>query len=409
MKREAVSLPVGTLGRGAGLTAVTVAAAHGLNDLYAAFLHPLLPRIMDKLGLTIALAALLTTTLTIASSLLQPVMGFLADRWGSRIFVIVGPLLSGVFMSLIGTAPNLAVLMGVLVLGGLGSAAFHPPGASMAVRMEAGGASGLRYSLFSFGGSAGFAVGPLFAVAWVAAFGLDRLWLAMVPALVLVPALLRLLPATPPSPSARVPSMRTLLTLFAGPLGLVFGISIVSTFVQRVFLTMEPIAANAAGAPEAVGALTLSIYLAGQAAGSLLGGYLTDRMERGRLLALLTLASLPTHLTALAAAPGSATSLVAAAFAGCAAMAVMPPIVVTAQEQMPTGTAVGSGIAMGLAWAIGSMGVLATGVLGDAIGARGAALVSIPAILLATPLALHPALRLGPRALRLTPTPGPSV
>jgi FSR family fosmidomycin resistance protein-like MFS transporter len=267
----------------------------------------------------------------------------------------------------------------------------------MAVRVEAGGARGLRYSLFSFGGSAGFAAGPLVAVMWVTAFGLDRLWLAMIPVLVLVPVLFLLLPATPPASAAVLPSPGAMLKLFAGPLGLVFGISVVSTFVQRVFLTMEPIAANAAGAPEAVGALALSAFLAGQAAGSLLGGWLTDRMERGRLLALLTLSSLPAYVVALSARPGSATGLIAAVLAGCTSMAVLPPIVVTAQEQMPSGAAVGSGIAMGLAWAVGSTGVLLTGVLGDAIGARSAALASAPVILVATLLALHPALRLGPR------------
>jgi hypothetical protein len=36
--------------RSALAVALTVAVAHGLNDAYAAFLHPLLPRIMDKLG-----------------------------------------------------------------------------------------------------------------------------------------------------------------------------------------------------------------------------------------------------------------------------------------------------------------------------------------------------------------------
>jgi hypothetical protein len=74
-------------------------------------------------------------------------------------------------------------------------------------------------------------------------------------------------------------------------------------------------------------------------------------------------------------------------------MALLPPIVISAQEMLPFGTAVGSGIVMGAAWAAGSLGVLATGVLGDAIGARGAALVSTPVILAATVLALQPGLR----------------
>jgi hypothetical protein len=37
--------------------AIVMAATHGTVDAYMGFLHPLLPRIMDKLGLSITLAA----------------------------------------------------------------------------------------------------------------------------------------------------------------------------------------------------------------------------------------------------------------------------------------------------------------------------------------------------------------
>jgi len=57
---EALTMRARAWKRGAGVTALTVASAHALNDLYAAFLHPLLPRIMERLGLSIALAAVLT-------------------------------------------------------------------------------------------------------------------------------------------------------------------------------------------------------------------------------------------------------------------------------------------------------------------------------------------------------------
>jgi hypothetical protein len=76
-------------------------------------------------------------------------------------------------------------------------------------------------------------------------------------------------------------------------------------------------------------------------------------------------------------------------------MAMMPGIVVKAQELLPEGAAVSSGIVMGLGWAIGSLGVLVTGAMGDWIGPREAAMVSMPALLLGTLLALHPALRDG--------------
>lgn len=376
--------------------AFAVALAHGVNDAYSAFLHPLLPRIMGRLGLNIALAATLAMTLSLAASLLQPVMGHLADRYGRRPFVIGGPLLGGIFMSLIGVAPNFVLLCVFLALGGLGSAAFHPPGASMAGRVTEGRGGGTRLSFFSFGGSVGYSIGPLLAVGVVAAFGLEGMWVAMLPAIVVALVLARTLPADPPAPVAReAPRASEILRLLRGPLGLVFGISAASAFLQRVVLTMQPIVVHAAGGSEAVGALVLSVYLGGQAGGGLLGGMLADRMDRRTLLVGLTLASLPAHTLAFWLPSGSAGAFAAAGAAGVLNMALLPPVVLTAQELLPGRAALGSGIVMGLAWAAASIAMLGTGALGDAIGAREAALASVPVILVATVLALR--LRIVPR------------
>jgi hypothetical protein len=90
--------------------------------------------------------------------------------------------------------------------------------------------------------------------------------------------------------------------------------------------------------------------------------------------------------------PQGALGLVATGVAGFLGMATLPPIVVMAQEMVPTGTAVTSGIVMGLAWATGSVAVLGTGALADVIGPQAATLASFPVALLAVGLALSPAL-----------------
>jgi FSR family fosmidomycin resistance protein-like MFS transporter len=167
----------------------------------------------------------------------------------------------------------------------------------------------------------------------------------------------------------------------------------VGAFAQRVFLTMEPIVVARAGGAEAVGAIALSIYLGGQAVGTLVGGYLSDRVDRSRLLAVLTLLAFPAHFLAVALPPGGGSALTMAAIAGFLGMAMVPSVVVKAQETLPEGAAVSSGIVMGLAWAAGSVGVLGTGALADVVGPQTAAMVSMPALLLGTLLALHPSLR----------------
>ena len=279
--------------------------AHGVNDAYAAFLPPLLPRIMDRLGLSIALAATLAMTLSLGASLLQPLMGYVSDRYGRRPFVVLGPILSAAFLSLIGATSSFWILILFLLLGGLGSAVFHPPGASMAAQISEGKGSGLRMSVFSLGGSLGWALGPLIAVGLVARVGLEGLWVAMFPGILLAILLFPLFPTTGPHRGAQLPpSPAKVLRALRGPLGLLFGISVVGAFAQRVFLTMGPIIGARAGASEAAGALALSLYLGTQALGTLTGGFLADRVDRGRLLAWLTFLAFPAHFLAVSLPPG---------------------------------------------------------------------------------------------------------
>ena len=378
--------------------AVTLTVAHLANDAYVAFLHPLLPRLMDKLGLSIALAAVLSVILSLASSLPQPVMGYLADRVGRRWLVALGPIVSGIFLSLIGLAPTFGVLVALLALGGLGSAFFHPPAIALAGRVSEGRGSGLRVSIFSFGGHLGFALGPVIAVAMVGLFTLEGLWVAMFPGILIGLATLAFLPrperermASPP------PSPRYVLRALGGPLGLVFGISALGAFVQRTFLTMYPIVVDQTGGSEALGAASLSIYLGFQAGGTIFAGLLTDRTDRTRLLAGVCILAAPAHFLAVYLPPGSAVAFVALGCAGLLNMALLPPTVVIAQEILPTGASIGSGIVMGLAWGTGALGVALVGLLGDLVGAQQAALIVMPMFLAGTVLALHPALR--PHAL----------
>ncbi|HET9582014.1 MAG TPA: MFS transporter [Gemmatimonadota bacterium] len=390
--------------RGAFTAALAIAVLHGVNDAYASFLHPLLPRLMSRLDLTISDAAVLTTTLAVSAALAQPLFGHLSDLRGRRILIAAGPAATGAFLSLMGLASGFGTLVLLLVLGGLGSAAFHPAAAATAARVTAGPGSGLRHAVFSFGGAAGYAAGPLLAVLVVGWRGLEGLWVAMLPAFVLAGALWFALPADPvrdrlagrPRPDAadgRRPALSHRAgALFAGPIALVFGISALTAFVQRVFLTMEPIIMAAAGKSEIAGAAALTVYLAAQAGGTLGGGWLADRVDRRNLLVGITLLAFPAYFLALWLPAGGAPSLVFVALAGALGMAVLPPIVVIAQEAAPGRAALNSGIVMGLAWATGSIGVLGAGVLGDMLGARAAALVCTPVVLVATGLALHPAL-----------------
>ena len=93
------------------------------------------------------------------------------------------------------------------------------------------------WSAFAFGGLFGFAVGPLAVVGLVAVVGLGGMWIAMIPAIGVCGVLLMVLPGgSAPIPTRRLrrDPMEMLRTL-RGPLGVIFGISALSGFIQRLF------------------------------------------------------------------------------------------------------------------------------------------------------------------------------
>src|SRR5436309_7787273 len=125
---------------------------------------------------------------TVSSSVVQPLFGLWSDRRGAIWLLPVGVGLAGLGIALAADAPSYWTCLGLVVLSGIGVAAYHPEGSKFAAY-----ASGRRrasgMSAFSVGGNVGFALGPIVAGALVAAFGLRGGLLLVVPG-ALVAALL---------------------------------------------------------------------------------------------------------------------------------------------------------------------------------------------------------------------------
>jgi len=109
----------------------TFAAGHALHDTYTGFLPPLLPVLISKFALSKTEAGLLTVFLQ-SPSILQPLIGHLADRISLRYLVFMAPAITATMMSLIGVVPGYVPLAFALVIAGLSSAGLHAVGPVMA-------------------------------------------------------------------------------------------------------------------------------------------------------------------------------------------------------------------------------------------------------------------------------------
>ena len=197
---------------------VLLSLGHFTVDAYASFFSPLLPLLVAKLHLSLTLVGSLVALAAVASSFSQLLFGWLADRVQRPWFVAFGPLVAAVFLSAVGLASSYGALVLVLMLGGIGVAAFHPQAAVLASELSP--RRGLAMSIFVTGGTLGFSLGPLFAVSVVGASGLERTWVAGLPGLVVSALMLAWFARVTPRPRhAAVPALAELRPV-ARPLAL---------------------------------------------------------------------------------------------------------------------------------------------------------------------------------------------
>jgi len=127
---------------------VTLSFAHLLHDTYTAFLAPMLPLLITKLGMSLSLAGMLDVIRKIPS-LFNPFIGLLADRICVKYFVIFTPGLSATVMSILGLSPTYTVLFILLLVTGISSTLFHVP-APVLIKHFSGKRSGTGMSCFLF-------------------------------------------------------------------------------------------------------------------------------------------------------------------------------------------------------------------------------------------------------------------
>ena len=348
--------------------AALFALGHFINDLYPAFLPPLLPLLVEKFQLTFTRAGILATVLSFSASMTQPLFGHLADKLGGRTLILLGPLVCGVCLSLIGTVHHYPLLVFLLIFGGMGGAAFHPEAAAMAASLS-GGKKTLGMSIFMVGGNAGYGLGPFLILLVVSTLGMDWSFLACLPALGLVWLLYRYAPAgersnapTPGSPSSAQGHMNLRLPSF----GLLLGVVVLRVTAVLSLTTFLPMIQKMRGFSLFAAGSSFTVFMVCGALGGLFGGVLADRVGRKKIIVASSLL-IPPALLAFLLWKGPASFLILSLL-GFLFFLGESSCIVLAQEMAPEKARTVSGIIMGMAWGLAGFGVLGTGALADAVG-----------------------------------------
>ncbi len=349
--------------------------SHLLNDLIQSLLPAIYPVIKPLHNLDFGQIGLLTFAFQLSASLLQPAVGAYTDRRPMPYSLIVGMGFTLIGLLVLAYAGSYAMLLVGATLVGTGSSVFHPEATRMA-RVASGGQHGLAQSIFQFGGQSGSALGPLLAAFIVVPYGQSSLaWFSVVALLAIlvqirvgrwyaaeIAATAALRSSTGPARAATAPvavgsgvaaavGILVLLMFSKSAYSASFGSFYTFYLIDTFSVTVQ------------TSQYLLFLYLVSNVLGSLVGGYLGDRIGRRNIIWFSILGALPFTLALpYANLTGTVALTVIIGFIMSSAFAA---IIVYAMELMPGKVGFIAGIFYGLSFGLAALSAALLGELAD--------------------------------------------
>jgi FSR family fosmidomycin resistance protein-like MFS transporter len=330
----------------------------------------LIPFLIAQRGYSYGAAGALLLAVTVGSSIIQPLFGAVSDRLSLSWLMPVGVALAAVGIAGAGVTHTFALTAAVVAVGGIGVAAFHPEGARYANYASGTRRRGTGMSLFSVGGNAGFALGPVLITPAVLALGLSgTVIVAVLPALAAVVLALETPRLRQRAAAAASAGRGEPLTDDEwGPFARLTGVVSVRSGVYFGLQSFAPVwLIHHFGASEAAGNAALAAMLLAGAVGTLVGGRLVDRIGRRPVLVGTIVLQVPL-LLAFVLAPGGVLAGVLLAAIGFVTVMSFSVTVVMGQEYLPRRLGIASGVTLGFAIGVGGVAAALLGMLADAAG-----------------------------------------
>ena len=346
-------------------------STHMVTDTYASFIVGLIPILAVKLELSLFFVGILTSVNFISNNLAQPAFGYLSDKYGIRYFMIAGPLVASIFISILGVSPNYWSILIFLFLGNLGVAAIHPPTAATA--SHAGGSrKGFINSIISFGGTVGFSAGSLFVILIINKLGLKFTPLAAIPGIIMALILMKFDPSIFMSGTKKIEASFTkkIKRLKKAKLGLLLLIIFASysrdLTVLSMFTFMPLYFTNQGVKLINFGYIILVFILIG-GIGGLFAGYYSDKIrKRTTVIQAGLIISVP-FFYLIFKVPLS-MSIILFILAGFFATSTLSLCIRVAQDIFPGNVSLASSMVMGVSGGIAAATVILVGKIADNIG-----------------------------------------
>jgi FSR family fosmidomycin resistance protein-like MFS transporter len=380
-------------------TLFALAFGHGCVDLCSGGLFALLPFLAHTRHYSLSQAGVFALVGSIATAVVQPSVGAHGDhRSGkARWLLPVGLVLAAVGVGAVGLTPSYPLTLAAVVVCSIGVAAYHPEGARWA-RFASGERVTADMSVFSVGGTLGYALGTPLVLAVVIPLGLRGTPLMMIVpaagAVAITVALARFRARA--GGDGRFHPVGALGSEWR-PFGSLLVLYCVAGGVSTGLLTYVPLfLQRVRGSSSAASDVFTGVLLGAAALGTLTGGIAAQRFGRRAVLIWPQLVMVP--LLALLPSLGYAGVVALAVPVGICLNANVGIALVLAQEYLPSRMGLASGLTIGFTSGVGGLIVALLGVLGDAAGPA-----AVVYVIAALPLAVAALAALLPRPAAAPP------
>jgi MFS transporter, FSR family, fosmidomycin resistance protein len=348
-----------------------LSAGHMFTDLNQGALPAILPFLILESNLNYTAVAGLVFAANFASSIVQPLFGYFADKISNPWLMPVGVLMAGFGLAAVGFLSNYWALFAAVTVSGIGIAAFHPEAARMANRVS-GAKKGTGISIFAVGGNAGFALGPVITTASLLLWGLKGTLVLVIPAMVMAVTLALQakglqefqMPTKQQGNTGSNVNVTDEWSPFSRLTVVVFCRSVIF-YGLNTFLPLYWI--NVFQQSKAVGGTALTILFTVGAVGTLFGGRIADRFGYIKVIRVGFTALIPILLLFTAIDNVALATLLLVPI-GLSLFAPFSPMVVLGQKYLPTRIGLASGVTLGLAVSVGGITTPILGWYADSFG-----------------------------------------
>jgi len=351
-----------------------ISLSHLLNDTVQSVIPAIYPLLKASFTLSFAQVGLLTLTLQVTASLLQPLVGLYTDRRPMPYSLVIGMTFSLAGLLLLAGAGTYGVVLVAAGLMGIGSSIFHPESSRIA-RMASGGRHGFAQSVFQVGGNLGSSFGPLLAAFLVVPRGRASLAWCSLLALAAIGVLWRIgnwsRIQRPSAASAASHVVRR--TTGIGRRRIAWSVAILAALIFSKYFYLASLTSyytfyliNRFHVDVRTAQLDLFVFLAAVAAGTILGGPVGDRIGPKYVIWGSILGVLPFTL-ALPYATLFWTPILTVVI-GLILASAFSAILVYAQELIPGRVGLISGVFFGFAFGMAGLGAALLGQLADRLG-----------------------------------------